>query len=101
MNSAGGRGGRDRDKGRKYQSGSGKRKAKEERAAREKKVLSKMQKNSEMFSTKTSNSAVLETVDIVGGTHLADNLNPEIFKELEQNTLLTHRWELLQRQPQA
>lgn len=39
-----------------------------------------------MFSTKTSNSAVLETVDIVGGTHLADNLNPEIFKELEQNT---------------
>jgi hypothetical protein len=101
MNSAGGRGGRDRDKGRKYQSGSGKRKAKEERAAREKKVLSKMQKNSEMFSTKTSNSAVLETVDIVGGTHLADNLNPEIFKELEQNTLLTHRWELLQCQPQC
>ena len=45
-----------------------------------------MPKNSEMFSTKTSNSAVLETVDIVGGTHLADNLNPEIFKELEQNT---------------
>ncbi|CAB4044185.1 Hypothetical predicted protein, partial [Paramuricea clavata] len=33
------------------------------------------------------NSAVLEAVDIVGGTHLADNLNPEIiFKELEQNT---------------
>ena len=86
MNSAGGGGGRDRDKGRKYQSGSGKRKAKEERAAREKKVLSKMPKISEMFSTKTSNSAVLETVDIVGGTHLADNLNPEIFKELEQNT---------------
>jgi hypothetical protein len=45
-----------------------------------------MQKNSEMFSTKTSNSAVLKTVDIVGVTHLADNLNPEIFKELEQNT---------------
>ncbi|CAB4013453.1 zinc finger MYM-type 1-like [Paramuricea clavata] len=45
-----------------------------------------MPKISEMFSTKTSNSAVLETVDIVGGTHLADNLNPEIFKELEQNT---------------
>jgi hypothetical protein len=86
MNSAGGGGGRDRDKGRKYQSGSGKRKAKEERAAREKKVLSKMPKISEMFSTKTSNSAVLETVDIVSGTHLADNLNPEIFKELEQNT---------------
>ncbi|CAB3979860.1 Hypothetical predicted protein [Paramuricea clavata] len=87
MNSAGGGGGRDRDKGRKYQSGSGKRKAKEERAAREKKVLSKMPKISEMLSaTKTSNSAVLETVDIVGGTHLADNLNPEIFKELEHKT---------------
>ena len=42
MNSAGGGGGRDLDKGRKYQPGSGKRKAKEERAARENKVLSRM-----------------------------------------------------------
>jgi hypothetical protein len=47
-------GGRDCDKGRKYQSGSGKCKAKEERAAMEKKVLSKMQKISEMFSPKTT-----------------------------------------------
>ena len=40
MSSTGGSGGRDRDKSRKYASGAAKRKAKEERLARESKVLS-------------------------------------------------------------
>ena len=40
--------------GRKYESGAAKRKAKEERVARESKVLSKVPKISTLFSPKTS-----------------------------------------------
>ena len=50
MSSTGESGGRDRDKSRKYASGAAKRKAKEERLARESKVLSKVPRISEMFS---------------------------------------------------
>ena len=54
MSSTGESGGRDRDKSCKYASGAAKRKAKEERLARESKVLSKVlskvPKISEMFS---------------------------------------------------
>ena len=55
MRSQGGRGcGRDRDKNRKYESGAAKRKAKEERVARESKVLSKVPKIFTLFSPNTS-----------------------------------------------
>ncbi len=50
MSSTSGGSGRDRDKNRKYASGAAKRKAKEERIARESKVLSKVPKISELFS---------------------------------------------------
>lgn len=52
MSSAGG--GRDRDKKRKHVSGAAKRKAKEERAARERNLLSKVPKISTLFSSKGS-----------------------------------------------
>ena len=55
MSSQGERGdGRDRDKNHKYESGAAKRKAKEERVARESKVLNKVPKISTLFSPKTS-----------------------------------------------
>ena len=50
MSSTSGGNRRDCDKNRKYASGAAKRKAKEERIARESKVLSKVPKISELFS---------------------------------------------------
>ena len=46
--------GRDRDMGRQYESGAAKRKAKEERVARETKVLTKMPKLTGLFFAKSN-----------------------------------------------
>ena len=76
MSSQSGRGGgRDRDKNRKYESGAAKRKAKEERVARESKVLSKSLRYPHCFPQRPA-VAILVAVQLVPAHSPLRNPNP-------------------------
>ena len=81
MSSTGESGGRDRDKSRKYASGAAKRKAKEERLARENKVLSKVPKISEMFSLTATSRVGNSAGDAPCKSTVAQDLQPLPFDE--------------------
>ena len=89
MSSTGGSGGRDRDKSRKYASGAAKRKAKEERLARESKVLSKVPKISEMFSPTATSRVEDSGGDALCKSTDAQDLQPLQYEESASSQLTT------------
>ena len=89
MSSTGGSGGRDRVKSRKYASGAAKRKAKEERLARESKVLSKVAKISEMFSPTATSRVGDSGGDALCKSTDAQDLQPLQYEESASSQLTT------------